>query len=171
MTIKLKLTKLPDLSRTLKIRKDAAGNLLIFDHEDIDIVVMTEKNKIVTFPDDMMDDKVYSSQSRLFKHLIKDGVVKPETVHAGNIYGSMEAKLILNDDFNTTDLAVFAIANWLKGEREYFIHSAQAEKEEEERLLEPDKEDSTELGEVPHAKKKGGVDPSLPAVMNTQRYF
>ena len=33
---------------SLNARKSLDGNIMIFDHQDIDIVVMPEKNKIIT---------------------------------------------------------------------------------------------------------------------------
>ena len=36
-------------TKELKIRKTLGGDLVIFDHRDIDIVLMPKKNKIVSF--------------------------------------------------------------------------------------------------------------------------
>ena len=36
----------------LKARKTLDGNIMIFDHQEIDIVLMPQKNKIVTFAKD-----------------------------------------------------------------------------------------------------------------------
>ena len=45
------------------------GDLMIFDHNDIDIIVMTEKNKVVAFAKDLMTEVVYGAESRLFEFL------------------------------------------------------------------------------------------------------
>ena len=50
----------------LDIRKSVAGDLMIFDHGDIDIVLSPSKNKIVVFPKETMNDLVYGAQNRLF---------------------------------------------------------------------------------------------------------
>ena len=38
----------------LNVRKSLDGNIMIFDHEEIDVVVMPSKSKVVAFPKDMM---------------------------------------------------------------------------------------------------------------------
>ena len=73
MTISVDIEKIPKVS--LKARRTLNGNIIIFDHEDIDIVVSTEGKKCVTFPKDQMSDKVYDAQDRMFKHLAKRGIV------------------------------------------------------------------------------------------------
>ena len=55
----------------LDVRKSANGDLMIFDHGDIDIVLSPQKNKIIAFPKDVMNDLVYGAQNRLFAHLHK----------------------------------------------------------------------------------------------------
>ena len=80
-------------SASLNIRKSLDGNLMIFDHEEIDIVVMPSKNKIVAFAKDELSDATYAAQDRLFYDLSKKGIIQPETVHAGSVYGSMEATI------------------------------------------------------------------------------
>ena len=35
---------------SLKMRKTLDGNLMIFDHPEIDIVILPKKKKVVTFP-------------------------------------------------------------------------------------------------------------------------
>ena len=69
------------------------GNILILDHEDIDIILMLEKSKCVTFPKKEMSDKVYNAQDRMFKRMFKDGIISPSSVRGGNVYGSMKAEI------------------------------------------------------------------------------
>ena len=49
----------------LKARKTLDGNIMIFDHQQIDIVLMPAKSKIVTFAKDDFSETVYSAQNRL----------------------------------------------------------------------------------------------------------
>ena len=58
-------------SMALNARKSLEGNIMIFDHEEIDVVVMPSKNKVVAFPKDMMSDTVYEAQDRLFFYLVR----------------------------------------------------------------------------------------------------
>ena len=59
----------------LKARKTLDGNIMIFDHHDMDIVLMPEKSKIVTFAKNDFSDMVYAAQDRLFEFLKRKGVV------------------------------------------------------------------------------------------------
>ena len=49
----------------LDMRRALNGDLMIFDHADIDIVVMLESKKIVAFAKDLMSEVVYGAESRL----------------------------------------------------------------------------------------------------------
>ena len=55
----------------LNIREAHNGDLMIFDHPDIDIVIMREKKKIVTFAKDLATDVVYGTSSRFMERLRK----------------------------------------------------------------------------------------------------
>ena len=55
----------------LNAREALNGDIMIFDHNDIDIVLMQEKNKIVAFAKEMITDNVYGAESRLFEFLRK----------------------------------------------------------------------------------------------------
>ena len=55
----------------MDMRKSVNGDLMIFDHGDIDIVLSPSSNKVVVFPKDTMNDLVYGAQNRLFAHLRK----------------------------------------------------------------------------------------------------
>ena len=59
----------------LDIRSALNGDLMIFDHPDLDIIIMKEKKKIVSFSKQEMSEATYGAQDRLFTHLRKQGVV------------------------------------------------------------------------------------------------
>lgn len=61
----------PTLQISLQARKTLDGHIMIFDHKDIDIVMMPKENKIVAFPKESMGTHVYEVQDRLFKFLFK----------------------------------------------------------------------------------------------------
>ena len=67
----------------LNIREAHNGDLMIFDHPDIDIVLMVEKKKVVTFAKDLATDVVYGISSRLMEVLRKKGVIAYETIQEG----------------------------------------------------------------------------------------
>ena len=58
---------------------------MIFDHADIDIIVMKEKQKVVAFPKDIMSEVVYGAQDRLFKFLTQKGLVRMDSIVGGSV--------------------------------------------------------------------------------------
>ena len=141
----------------LKARKTLEGNILILDHEDIDIVLIKEKNKCVIFPKSNFSDRVYDSQDRVFKFLAKKGVINRSTVRGGNVFGSLEADIVESKipGVDTTQAMLFAIHEYIKEEKPYFKTLDQYDDARLDSLLRPDPEDSTELGDVPHSPQKG----------------
>jgi len=68
----------------LKAKKTLDGNIIIFDHADIDIVLMPEQKKIVTFKkDNVTGDISYGAADRMFKYLASRGIINPENVQGG----------------------------------------------------------------------------------------
>jgi len=148
---------------SLDARKSLDGNIMIFDHQDIDIVVMPQKNKVIAFPKDLMSDTVYEAQDRLFYFLVKKGIVLPESVHGGNVYGSLEAQIAtpLDESVSAAQTAVFSVGKFILEEKPFFSTYKEYEEDREDALTNPDEEASTELGEVPHAVEKGSLRPSF----------
>lgn len=146
----------------LDLRRSMNGDLMIFDHGDIDIVLSPNKKKVVAFPKETMTDLVYGAQNRLFAHLQKRGIVIPESIQAGSFYGSFEASLeeSTDPDASSAKMALINIHNFIEEERPYFEQVEAIVSMDDNHNLEPDKEYSTELGEVPQADQKGSINPS-----------
>ena len=161
MSIKVKIgqeEKKESISLKLNARKSIDGNIMIFDHKDIDIVIIPEKNQIITFPKKEMDDSIYDAQDRLFDYLSKKGVVKRESIEAGDVYASVQSEYPESiEGTNTTQLVMFSVGKWIEEERPGMEMEEYYENEIENRLVNPDDEESTELGEVPHKEKQGSV--------------
>ena len=164
MTVKIKIADLPpepQVTIELNARKTLDGNIMIFDHEDIDIVVMPKEKKVISLAKDSMTDKVYDAQDRLYKFLRKKGVVDMATIQGGNVYGSIEAKLLesVNEKVSPIEVALFSIDKFIAEEKPYFYSELEREQDEVDLLTNPDAENSTELGEVPHEEQKGSLVP------------
>ena len=144
----------------LNVRRTLNGDLMIFDHNDIDIIILTEKKKIVAFAKDMMSDIVYGAENRLFTHLRRQGVIAYDSIQGGNVYGSMEGLMLeMKGDKQpeTIDYVLYQISEWMNTERPYFESNQAYDNMMDDHLLEPSDEFSTELGEVPHEEEKGGI--------------
>jgi hypothetical protein len=143
----------------LDLRKSMNGDLMIFDHGDIDIVLSPSKNKVVVFPKDTMSDLVYGAQNRLMAHLRKRGIVVAETIQAGAFYGSIEGVLEESADVDASSakMALINIHNFIEEERPYFEQVEAIVSMTDDELLHPDNADSTELGEVPQEVEQGSL--------------
>ena len=144
----------------LKARRTLDGNILIVDHEDIDIVLMLEKGKCMTFPKNAMSDRVYSAQERMFHFLARKGLIHQSDIQGANVYGSMEAKMQESKipGIDRDQAFLYSIHEYLTGERPYFKISDEYEDDRLDHLLHPGDEFSTELGDVPHSHRKGSQD-------------
>ena len=159
MTLSLNIKKDPRIS--LKIRRTLEGNVMIFDHEDIDIILMVEKKKCVTFPKGELTDRAYSAQDRMFKFLVQKGVVDFETIRGGNIFGALEANILESKlpGVDSLQAVLYSINEYLLGERPYFAKTPEEfDMDRLDHLLRPSDEDSTELGDVPQSAEKGSMD-------------
>jgi hypothetical protein len=158
MTISARIELDPRIE--LKVRRTISGDILILDHEDIDIVLMIEKKKCVTFPKENLSDKVYASQDRMFRFLAKRGLIGHSAVRGGNVFGSLEAEMleakIPGVDANQAFL--YAMNEYINGEKKYFKSSEEYDGDRLDSMLRPSDEDSTELGDVPQAGMKGSLD-------------
>ena len=136
-------------------RKSLNGDVMIFDHGDIDIVISAPKNKVVIFPKDVMNDLVYGAQNRLFAHLKIRGLIIPESIQAGAL------ETPANQEISAPKLTLINVSSFIDEERPYFENTEAIISMDDNALVHPDKEDSTELGEVPQATQKGSIRPSF----------
>jgi len=158
-TIRKKNEPKPHATIEMAARRTLDNNILILDHEEIDIVVYPEQQKILALAKNDMSDQVYETQDRFFNFLNKKGVIDFSSVHSGNVYGSMQAKILESkiDGIDTSQATLFSIGKFLEAERPYFMITRAYEKAEEDRLTEPDPDESTELSEVPPGQQKGSI--------------
>ena len=146
----------------LNLRRTLNGDLMVFDHADVDIIILTEKKKIVAFPKDMMSDVVYGAENRLFSHLRKSGVIAYDSIQGGSVYGSLEGLMLEMKgpkEPETIDYVLYQISEWIKTERPYYESTEAHDEMMDDALLDPDDANSTELGEVPHEEEKGSIKP------------
>ena len=145
------------VSVKLNARRTIEGNVMVFDHIDIDIILMIEKKKIIAFPKETMSDVVYGAQNRLFDFMVKKGIILPETVQGGNVYGALEGAFPESKQGDTSQVVLLNISKFIDEERPYFAYDKQYQQQEIDRLVDPDDERSTELGEIPHSDSKGSI--------------
>jgi hypothetical protein len=132
---------------------------------------MPGKRKILAMPKHEMSDEVYGAQDRLFTYLRKKGVITEDSVHSGNVYGSMQAKYPETEVGGDADqIVLFSIGKFLEDEKPYYAHDIALEAELTSRMTEPEEPDKTELGDVPQEEEKGSVD-VFPAMKSYYRIY
>jgi len=139
----------------LKLRSAINGDLMIMDHKDIDIVINQTDKKITAFAKDTLTDMVYGAEARLLEYLRKNGLIEINSIQGGNIYGSLEGKL--HDSPKVIEVTLMKIAEWMEEEAPMMSGRSSYDEMEDDHLLEPDNEFSTDLGEVPQAEEKGSI--------------
>jgi hypothetical protein len=157
--IKIKIDDPIDAKLRLKAKKVINGDIVILDHPDIDVLISTDENRVVTYPKKEYADHVYAVQSRLFDYLTMKGACKHGSVKAANIFGSLQGTL-LADKINQpavdpVQIAIYLVTKFLKNELHFGDIVDDYQESYEEELSNPPDDETTELGKVPHEPRKG----------------
>ncbi|NCX94745.1 MAG: hypothetical protein EBX40_08720, partial [Gammaproteobacteria bacterium] len=139
-------------------RKTLDNNIVIYDHPLIDIVIIPSKNKIFTVPKDVPNSDTYPAQDRYFKFLDKKGVLVKGTIRSGAILNSLESFYPPNDKIDVMQVVLLLTKRFLEKEMEFINIAKNYEENVEDMYVNPDEEDTTELGEVPQKPRKGHVN-------------
>tara|TARA_Y100000310_G_scaffold309267_1_gene353199 strand:- start:810 stop:1346 length:537 start_codon:yes stop_codon:yes gene_type:complete len=146
----------------LKARRTLDGKILIADHPDMDIIILPKTNKVVTFPKEEMDDEVYETQERFFKHLTRQGVVDFDSIQGGGTFMSMEATIPDMKDGDNLQYLIYSISMFLDEDLPFYKEREEFEKEHEKRLLDPEPDEYTEHDPQRfHHDVKGTLRPNM----------
>ena len=149
----------PQASVALNARRALDGSLLIMDHRKIDIAVVPEKMKVITFPKTTATEDVYDHQNRLLEMLADKGIIDRSSIQGGNVFRSLEAEIYTNEQVNSLQAAVYVITEFLVSEAGSDKIADEYEKELEDMYTHPSDRNSTEYGEVPQYAEKGAMRP------------
>ena len=149
----------PQAQVELKARRTLEGNLLIMDHDLIDIVLLPESSKVLTFPKSQSVEDSYGTQSRFFDFLADKGIVERSSIQGGNIFSSIEGLIPESKNANGLQAAVNVISEFIAEEADAMKTAENYEKNLEKYFVDPTDRDSTELGEVPQEAEKGAMVP------------
>tara|TARA_R110000824_G_scaffold100399_2_gene238750 strand:- start:179 stop:709 length:531 start_codon:yes stop_codon:yes gene_type:complete len=146
----------------MNARKTLDGNILIFDHPDMNIMVMPSKSKIVSLPKEEIDDELYDSQKRFFKFLVNKGVVDYESVQDGNLFMTKEAVIPeVQGEGDKIQYCLYAISKFVEQELPFYKNMEQFNKDMEDNLLDPEIDEYTEFDATRHAGVKGTLPPRM----------
>ena len=142
----------------LNVRKTLDNNIVIYDHPLIDIVIIPSKNKVFTVPKDVPNSDTYPAQDRYFKFLDKKGVLVKGTIRSGAILNSLESFYPPSDKVDVIQVILLLTKRFLEKEMEFINIAKNYEENVEDMYVNPEEEDTTELGEVPQKPRKGHVN-------------
>jgi len=150
----------PDARVRLRARKTMDGNIMIYDHPEINIVISPSANKVFSLPKQQYGDHIYAIQSRLFDHLSKKGVIDGATVIGGNVFGSLEGQLVIveenqKEDVDAIQVAIYSIAKFLQEEAPLYNGYKEYEEKIEKEITDPPEDETTALGKIPHEPRQG----------------
>jgi hypothetical protein len=133
----------------LQVTETLDGNLLISDHDKIDIIIMPSEGKIVTMPKVGAGDNIYEYQRDFINSLYRGGVVNHESIQGGPQFGVLEASYnIENDKVDPVQVALLEVEKYLKMVAGEDAKSEEYDKNIEDRFTDPDEDLTTELGEI-----------------------
>jgi len=155
--VKIEIVEKDRIDFKLMTRSAINGDIMILDHKDIDIVLQQKDGKILTFAKETISDYTYGAEARLLEFMRKKGVLEYDSIQGGNIYGSLEGKLMTSEDVEVNKVALRVISEWMETEDSYLTGTTAYDDMSDDHLLSPDGEYSTELGEVPHEDQKGSI--------------
>jgi hypothetical protein len=155
MTIKIKLNvpkqKPVQAQIELKITKTLDGNLIIDDHEYMDIVVNPTEGKIISLPKPYAEKDVYDYQRELMYHLFKGGVTEAVNPKGGIAFGMMETPYIVDSTIgvNSLQAVLLLISEYVKKSASDDEFAKEYDKHVEDRFVDPSETETTEPGSIP----------------------
>lgn len=156
--IKIEIVEKDEIEFKLMSRSAINGDIMILDHKDIDIVLKQDQGKIITFAKETLSDFTYGAEARLLEFMRRKGVLEFDSIQGGNIYGSLEGKLMKSEEVDVNKVVLKVISEWMTTEDSYIKGTTAYDDMEDDHLISPDGEYSTELGEVPHEERKGSIN-------------
>ena len=157
--IKVVVKSVPHETIELDVRKTLDNNYIIYDHPLFDIVINPDKKRITTFIKRYLKTDPYPHQDVFFDYLLRKGVILPDSIKGGNVFGSLEATYPANKKINVLKGILLSIYFYLIKELPRLRAALDYDLEVNDSLTDPSEEDSTEYGEVPQKKRKGTMDP------------
>ncbi len=136
-------------SVSLQIKKTLDGNLIITDHEYLDILVKPSEGKVVTFPKPQIEKDVYDYQKELMNDLFQGGVSDAAAPRGGPVFGMVETTYPVEGDVDTLQAVLYRISEFLRKTANSEQFAKEYDENIEDRFTDPNAKDSTKYGEIP----------------------
>ena len=153
MPLKIKITPPPappQATIELQVKKTLAGNLLINDHDKMDIIIVPSEKKIVTMAKPYAGDNVYEYQREFMDSMFRGGIVEYDSIQGGVAFGMLEGVMGESKEkgIDPLQVALYEIEKYITKNYRSEYKAEEYDKNIEDRFTNPDPEDTTELGEI-----------------------
>lgn len=150
--IQIKIKNPVQATITLIAKETLNGDIMIYDHPEMNIVLSPGKKVVTLLPKTQYSDRVFNTQKRFVDYLIAKGVAEPKSIRSGSAFYTLECQLFdsKNKSVSPTDVFMYLTAKFLKDEEPMYNAINYYDSEVDRMFLEPSEEDSTELGEFGH---------------------
>jgi len=139
----------PQATIALKVSETLDGNILISDHEKMNIVIMPQDGRIATYPKAYAGDGIYEYQRDLMDSLFEGGVVGPDSIQGGLKFGVLEGYYnIENTKVDPLQVALLEIEKFIKKTDMDEVKAEEYDKNIEDRFTDPAPDETTELGKI-----------------------
>jgi len=138
----------PQATVTLQAQKTLDGNILINDHEKMDIIIVPSQKKVVTLPKPYSGDNVYEYQKDLLHDLFKEGTIKYDSIQGGPIFGALEGTYSENDKVDPVQAILLGVEKYIARTAFSEVRAEDYDQAIEDRFTDPTDEDSTEWGSI-----------------------
>ena len=136
-------------SISLQVKKTLDGNLVINDHQYLDIIIKPTEGKLITMPKPHVEKDVYDYQKDLMYNLFKGGVTDASAPRGGPVYGMVETTYPVEGDVDTLQAVLYRISEYLKEIANSEQVAEEYDENIEDRFTDPNAKDSTPYGEIP----------------------
>lgn len=180
MPIKIKMaspTEVVEKKKTqatisLNVVKTLDGNLLIKDHDYIDILISPSNNLIVSMPKTNVEKETYDYQRDLARYLFEKGIATGPPQGAAN-FGMLESSYPPSADINPVQAALYQIERYIMKASKDTAIAREYDENIEDRFTDPTDKDSTAYGEVPPYQDTpaGSADAYIPYVYAGMGYY
>ena len=149
----------------LRMRKTLDGNILIADHQKMDIMIVPSSATVVAIPKPHAGDNVYEYQRELMQSLFEGGAIMFDKIQATAQFGVLEAGFAAeaaDEEVDPIQVVLYEIEKFIKRTTGEDLGAETYDKNIEDRFTDPSDEDSTELGEIkpeedePYRQSAGG---------------
>jgi len=137
----------PQATVRLRAHKSLSGDIIIQEHDMMDIVISPAKNKIMMVPHQGVGEEVYHKQKEFYAEMSSRGLIDGP-MEAGFVYGVYEAKLGESEEVSPVQVALLELEKYFNKYHVEGEFGNDIEENAEDRFINPGDEESTELGEI-----------------------